>query len=155
MNPPPQTLSPVELAKTISDLPTVDLVTFQDALLTEMIRKTPGVCGGDACVRNTRIPIWLLISFSQQGLNQTDLLRNYPGLTAFDLSMVQLYHSLHRQEIDDLIALENAEDDEDGLEGKRFQIFINDGETSTRKRRQCGSAKGQVWISDDFNEPLE
>ncbi len=107
------TPSPTDLAKTISDLPTVDLATFQDALLTEMIRKTPGVCGGDACIRNTRIPVWLLMSFVQKGLDSADLLRNYPGLTAFDLSIVQLYYSLHRQEIDDLIALENAEDSED------------------------------------------
>ena len=115
MNPPIQTptLSPVDLAKTISDLPSVDLAAFQEALLAHMIQKTPGVCGGDACIRQTRIPVWLLISFSQQGLEQADLLRNYPGLTAFDLWVVQLYYSIHRQEIDDLIALENAEDDED------------------------------------------
>lgn len=53
------------------------------------------------------------MSFVQKGLDSADLLRNYPGLTAFDLSIVQLYYSLHRQEIDDLIALENAEDSED------------------------------------------
>lgn len=41
------------------------------------------------------------------------------------------------------------------LEGKRFQIFIPDPTSTARKRRQCGSAKGLVWMSDDFDEPLE
>lgn len=26
------------------------------------IKKTPGVCGGDACIGNTRIPVWSLVS---------------------------------------------------------------------------------------------
>lgn len=119
MNPietPTQPLSPIDLAKTISDLPSIDLAAFQEALLTHMIQKTPGVCGGDACIRHTRIPVWLIISFVQKGLNETDLLRNYPGLTAFDLSIIQLYYSLHRQEIDELIALENVEEDENVIE---------------------------------------
>jgi len=113
MNPietPTQPLSPIALAKTISDLPSLELAAFQEALLTYMIQKTPGVCGGDACIRHTRIPVWLIISFLQNGLNQTDLLRNYPGLTAFDLSITQLYYSLHRQEIDELIIANNLED---------------------------------------------
>jgi len=25
------------------------------------ITKTPGVCGGDACVEGTRIPVWVLV----------------------------------------------------------------------------------------------
>ena len=31
--------------------------------ITEVIQKTPGVCGGYACVRQTRIPVWTLVSF--------------------------------------------------------------------------------------------
>jgi uncharacterized protein (DUF433 family) len=26
------------------------------------IEKTPGVCGGDACIAFTRIPVWVLVS---------------------------------------------------------------------------------------------
>ena len=40
------------------------------------------------------------------------------------------------------------------LEGKTFQIFIPEQNT-TKKRRQSGSAKGQIWMSPDFDEPLE
>jgi uncharacterized protein (DUF433 family) len=30
-------------------------------IATDRITKTPGICGGDACVRGTRIPVWLLL----------------------------------------------------------------------------------------------
>ena len=26
------------------------------------IQKTPGLCGGDACIRQTRIPVWVLVN---------------------------------------------------------------------------------------------
>lgn len=45
-----------------------------------LIRKTAGVCGGEACIRNTRIPVWVLVSLKRQGIQNSDLLRNYPDL---------------------------------------------------------------------------
>ena len=48
--------------------------------------------------------------------------------------------------LDDLLPLE--------LEGKQIQIIVQEVPLAN-KRRQCGSAKGLVWMSDDFNEPLE
>ncbi|WP_332980235.1 DUF433 domain-containing protein [Microcoleus sp. A003_D6] len=35
--------------------------------------KTPGVCGGDTCMRNTRIPVWVLESFGRLGMNESRL----------------------------------------------------------------------------------
>lgn len=40
------------------------------------------------------------------------------------------------------------------LEGKKIQIFLQELERGKKKRRTCGSAKGQVWMSPDFDEPL-
>ena len=34
--------------------------------ITAAIQKIPGVCGGHACVRNTRIPVWTLVSLRQR-----------------------------------------------------------------------------------------
>jgi uncharacterized protein (DUF433 family) len=34
------------------------------------IRKTPGVCGGEACIRQTRVPVWVLHRF--RSLGRTD-----------------------------------------------------------------------------------
>lgn len=40
------------------------------------------------------------------------------------------------------------------LEGKHLQIIVQEV-PQIQKRRQSGSAKGQVWISPDFDVPLE
>ena len=68
--------------------------------ITEVIQKTPGVCGGHACVRNTRIPVWTLVSLRQQGATEQELLSNYPGLTLDDLTAVWGYYYNHKSEID-------------------------------------------------------
>lgn len=68
--------------------------------ITETIKKTPGVCGGHACVRNTRIPVWTLVSLRQQGATEQELLNNYPGLTLEDLTAVWGYYYNHKSEID-------------------------------------------------------
>ncbi|MGB5594865.1 MAG: DUF2281 domain-containing protein [Crocosphaera sp.] len=41
------------------------------------------------------------------------------------------------------------------LEGKQLEILIIEEKPTTKKRRQSGSAKGQILISPDFDEPLE
>ena len=77
-------------------------------LQSNTIQKTPGVCGGEARVRNTRIPVWTLVSFRQQGADSTELLRNYPGLSQADLDMAWGYYTEHPDEIDRAIAANNA-----------------------------------------------
>jgi uncharacterized protein (DUF433 family) len=42
------------------------------------IRRTPGVCGGRACVGATRIPVWLLAGFLKCCLSEESLLQSYP-----------------------------------------------------------------------------
>ncbi|BAU08314.1 DUF433 domain-containing protein [Fischerella thermalis CCMEE 5330] len=69
-----------------------------------LIQKTPGVCGGNARIRDTRITVWTLVSFRQQGASEEELLRNYPGLTPQDLEAAWSYYQEHLQEIDQLIA---------------------------------------------------
>ena len=68
--------------------------------LTEAIKKTPGVSGGHACVRNTRIAVWTLVSLRQQGATEQELLENYTGLTLDDLTAVWGYYFNHKSEID-------------------------------------------------------
>ena len=43
------------LADAIAALPTEDYALFQEALIPKMVKKTPGVAGGCACIRDTRI----------------------------------------------------------------------------------------------------
>ncbi len=75
----------------------------------EGIEKTEGVCGGAACIRQTRIPVWVLENARRQGVSEADLLLNYPSLTAKDLANAWDYFSLHTEEIEKDIA-ENETD---------------------------------------------
>ena len=70
------------------------------SIIALKIKKTPGVCGGRACVGNTRIPVWTLISFLQQGATDDEMIRAYPVLTVDHLNLVREYYEAHRVEID-------------------------------------------------------
>jgi len=72
------------------------------------IDKTPGVCGGEARVVRTRIPIWILEQARRLGETETALLTSYPTLRAEDLGNAWSYARLNAAEIDRAIA-ENEE----------------------------------------------
>jgi uncharacterized protein (DUF433 family) len=63
------------------------------------IQKTSGVMGGDACIRQTRIPVWLLVSLRQQGATESYILEDYPTLTAADLVNAWHYAEHHAEEV--------------------------------------------------------
>lgn len=63
------------------------------------INKTAGVMGGEACIRNTRIPVWLLVSYRQQGMSDREILEAYPDLSATDLVNAWKYVNTHTDEI--------------------------------------------------------
>lgn len=73
------------------------------------IRKTPGVCGGDACVRNMRIPIWLLEAYRREGLSPAQILEAYPALNHQDLAAAFAYVTARPAEIE--AAIQGNEDD--------------------------------------------
>jgi uncharacterized protein (DUF433 family) len=64
------------------------------------ICKTPDVMGGDACIRDTRIPVWLLVSYRRLGLSEAKLLENYPDLSATDLANAWSYAENYPDEIE-------------------------------------------------------
>ena len=64
------------------------------------ITRTPNVCGGSACIRNTRIPVWSLVVWRTQGASDQRLLKMYPTITTDDLSAAWNYQAAHREEID-------------------------------------------------------
>ncbi len=71
--------------------------------ITELIAKTPGVCGGEACIRGTRIPVWVLVEWHQLGKPEDWLLANFPGLTPADLAAAWEYSAAHSAEIEQAI----------------------------------------------------
>ena len=49
------------------------------------IDSRPDVCGGEACIVRTRIPVWLLEQARRLGASEQSLLAAYPTLRAEDL----------------------------------------------------------------------
>jgi uncharacterized protein (DUF433 family) len=72
------------------------------------IAKIPGVMGGEACIRGTRIPVWLLVSYRNQGMTDGDILKGYPDLSAADLCCVWGYSTACGDEI--AAAIEDQQD---------------------------------------------
>ncbi|MGK7943020.1 MAG: DUF433 domain-containing protein, partial [Microcystaceae cyanobacterium] len=74
-----------------------------------VISKNRGVCGGDACIAGTRIPIWVLVNARNLGISESQLLYDYPTLTATDLANAWIYAQANPDEI--AIAIRENEED--------------------------------------------
>ncbi len=74
------------------------------------IEMTPGVVGGAACIRQTRIAVWMLEQARRLGISEADLLRNYPNLTARDLANAWNYVRSHQAEIEAYIAANESDE---------------------------------------------
>jgi uncharacterized protein (DUF433 family) len=77
----------------------IRLLSQNLATTWEGICKTPGVMGGEACIRQTRIPVWLLASYRRLGSSDRELLDNYPELTHTDLANAWAYSDMYPAEI--------------------------------------------------------
>ena len=69
------------------------------------VQKAPGVCGGDPCIRNTRITVRGLVHYRQLGLSDQRLLEVIQGLTQEDLAAAWEYYASHPAEIEEAIRL--------------------------------------------------
>ena len=81
-------------------------------LSASSITRRPDRCGGDACVRDTRIPVWVLVNYRRLGAPDGEILRAYPSLTSSDLEAAFAYADAHADEIDRAIR-----ENEEGAEG--------------------------------------
>lgn len=68
------------------------------------IESTVRVCGGDARIAGTRIPVWVLEQSRRLGMTEAQLLDAYPSLTAADLVHAWEYTKSHLAEINREIA---------------------------------------------------
>lgn len=69
---------------------------------------TPGILGGDACIRGTRLAVWGLEHWRRLGWDDARILDAYPQLTKEDLAAAWEYVATHTAEIDEAIR-ENEE----------------------------------------------
>lgn len=65
-----------------------------------LVRETPGVCGGSPCVGNTRIPVRLVVGFTRLGMTVADLVEMYPYLTPEHFHGALAYYADHTEKID-------------------------------------------------------
>ncbi len=77
------------------------------SIVADRIAKTPNVCGGDACIRGTRIPVWLLAEWRRLGQTDAAILQGYPSLVPADLEAAWEYAAAHSEEIEEAVR-ENA-----------------------------------------------
>mgnify|MGYP006275413813 CR=1 FL=1 len=92
------------LALTLADkAEAIQILTKNLTSGSEGITKTPGVCGGDACIGNTRIPVWSLVIDRRLGMSDARILEAFPQLTAADLVNAWAYADAHLEEIEQAI----------------------------------------------------
>ena len=73
------------------------------------VTKTPGVCGGRACIAGTRITVWGLVFYRNQGLDERGILATIPTLTSEQFSAALRYAEENGEEIAQDIAENEAD----------------------------------------------
>ena len=71
------------------------------------IEARPDVCGGEACIVRTRLPVWVLEQARRLGTSERELLAAYPAVRAEDLVNAWAYARAHEAEMEERIG-ENA-----------------------------------------------
>jgi uncharacterized protein (DUF433 family) len=82
---------------------------------TSWISKKPDRCGGDACLRDTRMTVWGLVAYRRLGMSDGEIIHAVQGLTPADLEAAWEYAAAHSEEIDEAIRM-NEEGDEGFVE---------------------------------------
>jgi uncharacterized protein (DUF433 family) len=73
------------------------------ALHTSWIEKNPKVCGGAACIRNTRHTVVGVVQWRQLGLSDERILEHHPDLNKSDLESAWAYYQQQPAEIEELM----------------------------------------------------
>lgn len=52
---------------------------------TDRIESNPHILGGKPVIKDTRVPVWIILQWLGQGWTHADILENYPRLTEEDI----------------------------------------------------------------------
>lgn len=69
-------------------------------MIWQGIEHHPAICGGEACVAGTRIPVWVLVQARRLGITDVEILQAYPSLRAEDLTHAWTCFDAHQAEIE-------------------------------------------------------
>ncbi len=64
------------------------------------IESTPDICGGEARIVRTRIPVWVIEHARRLGTSEAEILRSFPTLRVSDIINALAYAMSHQEEID-------------------------------------------------------
>ena len=68
---------------------------------TEHITKTPGICGGKACIAGHRIRVLDIAIYHDAGQSAAEIVELFPSITEADVHAAIAYYLDHREEIED------------------------------------------------------
>jgi uncharacterized protein (DUF433 family) len=72
------------------------------AVITPHITKTPGICGGRACIAGHRVRVLdVVVWHEKRGYSPDEIVDMFPGITLADVYAALCYYFDNRQEIDD------------------------------------------------------
>ena len=78
------------------------------------VTKTPGVCGGKACIDSTRIRVMDVVWLHKEGRTPEQILAEYPDLTLEQVYAALAYYYGHKEEIEaDFVREQEAASDFD------------------------------------------
>lgn len=70
------------------------------AVITDRITRTPGVCGGKACIEGHRIRVMdIAIMYENQGMSANEIVEQYPSITLGDVHAALAYYYDNIEEI--------------------------------------------------------
>lgn len=73
-----------------------------DNVLTHHITKTPGVCGGRACIAGHRIRVMDIVAWHEtHSMSPDQIVDLFPGITLADVHAALTYYFDFRQEIEE------------------------------------------------------
>lgn len=64
------------------------------------IESDPAICGGEARIAGTRIPVWVVAEMRRQGADDAEIMANYPRLERADLEAAWNYERANSAEIE-------------------------------------------------------
>ena len=79
----------------ITDEPTADTSG------NPFVHEVPGVCGGYPVIRNTRIPVSLIVEFNRQGADVDELVALYPHISREQVQGALDYYAAHPARVDE------------------------------------------------------
>ena len=93
--------------------------------LNKHIEKTPGVCGGRACIAGHRIRVMDIVAYHEKwGRCADEIVAIFPGITFADVYAALAYYHDHREEIEASFAESRMWDEYGRIQPSKLKDFL-------------------------------